>query len=87
MEKKTFKLCNVVLYDGSDAYVCKYVLRSKGYDEIDDESKKLIEEELKGNGDILKIDILHEVSLDNIKAFNNAPEYKTVYDRFKKLWF
>lgn len=87
MEKTTFKLCNVVWYDGTDAFVSKFILRSKGYDEVNEESREKVLKELDGNGDVLKIDILYEVSLDNIEAFAESNDTRVIYERFRDMWF
>lgn len=89
MERKTFKLCNVVVYDGVDAFIAKFILRSEGFDMVDAESEEKLESEANGNGEILKIDILHEVTFENIRAYGESDdEYDVlIYNRFKEMWF
>lgn len=87
--RKCFKLCNVVVYDGTDAFVAKFILRSEGYDKVDQESREKLDLEVNGNGEILKIDILHEVTFENIRAYGeSSDEYDVIiYNRFKEMWF
>lgn len=85
---KKFYLVNVVFYDGFEAYVSKFILRGSNY-ELSEESKKLTEEYLSGNGEILKYDVLYEVTLENILAFNEYGdnEQQCAYDRWSKMYF
>ena len=78
-----FQMCNVVWYDGANAYVSKFVLPS---------DEKVARNEtvkyLSGNGEVLKIDYLYPVDLDNIVALKNGdPEQMTTYERFKTMFF
>lgn len=88
MNNKKFYLTNVVLYDGIDAYVCKFILRGENF-EISENSKQLVNNYLQGNGELLKFDTLYEVNFDNIKAMENSEdaEIACAVDRWKKLYF
>ena len=101
--KNTWWMTNVVYYDGSDAYVSKFVLKTTtelnedGVEcpKVTEESEGLLGQYLNGNGEILKVDLLYPVDLDNIialKDWDDAPqetinEMKAAYDRFKEMWF
>ena len=87
--KKTWWVCNVVLYDGCDAFVNKFVLQC---DEngVTQESEGLVGQYLDGNGEILKIDRLYLVTLENIialKDYKEQPELQAAYERFKEFYF
>lgn len=91
-------MCNVVWYDGQDAYVSKFVLKA---DEINDvvgiteESDRKVRSYISGNGEVLKVDLLYPVDFDNIvalKSYENSHleseiELYAAYDRFKHMWF
>lgn len=83
-----FYLTNVVFYDGVEAYVAKFILRGSNY-EISEKSMEMLENYLSGNGEILKVDVLFDVSLENILAFNEHgdKEQKSAYDRWAKMYF
>ncbi len=89
-----FWMCNVVWYDGSAAFVSKFILQSED-DEITEDSKRKVRQYLNGNGEVLKIDPLFTVDFDNIVALktfeNSTSEYEleqfAAYDRFKNMWF
>lgn len=86
-------MCNVVWYDGKDAFVSKHILRVQiGVFEITEESRQLLEEEISGNGEILKVDILYPVDFDDILALAGDVEPERVeehraLERFKDMWF
>lgn len=89
-------MCNVVWYDGLDAFVSKYILRIQdAVFDVTDESRELVEEEICGNGEILKIDILSPLDFDNIEALKGyeksdrpyEQEQYRAYLRFKDMWF
>ena len=93
-----WSMCNVVWYDGQDAFVSKHILRTITDGivlDVTDESRKLVEEEICGNGEVLKIDILSPVDFDNIEALKGyeksdrpyEQEYYRAYLRFKDMWF
>ena len=89
MGNMSWWLCNVVMYDGTDAFICKFVLKC---DEngVTKESAGLVGQYLNGNGEILKIDKLYPVTLDNIiamKDYEEQPELQAAYDRFVKFYF
>lgn len=85
---ENFGLFNVVWYDGQSAYVSKFILL-QNHGEISKENLNRLEEYLKGNGDILKIDYLYPLSFDNIKAMEscNDNELKTSVNRFAQMYF
>ena len=85
-------LVNAVFYDGSNAYVSKFVVKAdedKPFDKVSVESECKIADYLSGNGELLKIDILYDVNFDNILAFKDADdaELRCAYDRFKEIYF
>lgn len=96
-------MVNVVLYDGSDAYVSKFVLQVEEVNtdkegthlEVTKESQRRLGEYLYGNGEILKLDPLYYVDFESIIALKNLKDSKikseielfTAYDRFKNMWF
>lgn len=89
-------MCNVVWYDGTDAFVSKFVLQ---YDRISEkitkESEGLVGQYLTGNGELLKIDVLYAIDFESIAALktykdskhNTEAELFTAYERFKEMWF
>jgi len=87
-------MCNVVWYDGTDAFVSKFVLQAED-DEITADSRYRVSKYLDGNGEVLKIDPLYPVDFDNIvalKTYENSSleseiEQFAAYDRFKEMWF
>ena len=81
-------MCNVVWYDGSDAFVSKFVLKCD-IGEVTEESEGLVDQYLNGNGELLKIDRLYPVELENIIALKDSelPELQKTYDRFKEFYF
>ena len=85
---ENFGLFNVVWYDGSSAYVSKFILPSS-HGEISNGTLNRLEKYLEGNGDILKTDYLYPLSFDNIKAMETSidNELKTSVDRFAQMYF
>lgn len=90
-----WRMCNVVWYNGSDAYVSKFILKATG-EGVTEESKKLLDQCIEeGNGEVLKIDPLYYVDFDNIVALktyeDSNSEYErslyNAYERFKEMWF
>ena len=89
MGNMSWWVCNVVLYDGTGAFIYKFVLKC---DEngVTKESEGLVGQYLHGNGEILKIDKLYSVNFDNIMAlkdYEEQPELQAAYERFKEMWF
>ena len=83
-----FSLANVVWYDGVDSFVSKYVLETEDGHATTKARNKIIEY-LSGNGELLKIDILHPVTLDTIFTYrdNINDNLKTAYNRFNIMYF
>ena len=81
-------MCNVVWYDGCDAFVSKFILKCD-LGGITEESEGLLRQELNGNGELLKVDKLYPVDFDNIVALKDTeqPELQEAYNRFKDMWF
>lgn len=87
-------MCNVVWYDGSDAYVSKFILKATE-EGVTEESEGLVGQYLNGNGELLKIDPLYYVNFDNIIALktyedSNSEHERSLYnayERFKEMWF
>ena len=82
-------MCNVVWYDGTDAFVSKFVLKCT-VDGVTEESEGLVGQMISGNGEVLKIDRLYPVELENIialKDYTEQPELQRAYDRFKEMYF
>ena len=81
-------MCNVVWYDGCDAFVSKVILKCE-LGGITEESEELLGQELNGNGELLKVDKLYPVDLDNIIALKDSDKDSdvTIYNRFKDMWF
>lgn len=80
-----YSLFNVVWYDGVDAYVTKFILKSDKNGKRD-----LLNywEERGFDGRILEVDLLYSVSLENILSFSNGDdEYKRAFDYFKEMYF
>lgn len=84
-----WSLVNVVWYDGSDAYVSKFILRTEGYEKLTEESEGLLGQYLSGNGEILKTDILYNLTFENIMAMENEEDVEkvTAFNRFKEMYF
>lgn len=93
MEKRYFGLVNVVWYDGCDAYVSKFIVQCEGF-EVTEDSIKRIKQYLDGNGEVLKVDYLYDLTLDNIIAMgeiepqteDDAEKFASV-DRFRTMYF
>lgn len=91
-------LINVVYYDGCDAYVEKFIgkvaeeARGKYRPYVTEDTENIIEEYLKGNGEILKFDPLYPLTLDNIIAiandgYNGNSENMAIVRRFEHTYF
>lgn len=93
--RRKWGMTNVVLYDGQDAYVCKFILPIKHTEEdfpakITAEAQVAIENYLRGNGEILKIDLLYELGFEEILTYKNdkdEPEKATAFSRFVQMYF
>ena len=83
-----FSLANVVWYDGVDSFVSKFILETENGEATTQSRLKTIEY-LSGNGDLLKIDVLHSVSLDTIFTYkdNIDDELQCAYVRFDTMYF
>ena len=75
-------LVNVVIYDGVDAYVCKFVFRGE-----DEKQWKKDFYSMGYDGEALKFDCLYPVSLENILAFKDEAKTKCIYERFESMYF
>lgn len=80
-----FSLCNVVWYDGRDAFVSKFILETQlvaiGELEPTKEAKEKVQDEIEGNGEILKIDVIRELSLqDVLDVCEQIPQVKQRFD-------
>lgn len=75
-------LYNVVLYDGCDSWVKKFVLREKSAKR--DIEKYLIKTDCKA----VMLDKLYSVTLENVIAFkiNGDASQVEIYDRFLKIY-
>ena len=80
-----YSMYNAVIYDGADAYVIKYILKSDETLAIED----LIEYwSAKGfDGEVLKLDKLCPLELRNIIALEDKDEYKDTFERFEEMYF
>lgn len=93
MKRNEWMMVNVVWYDGSDAFVSKFIIQTEREGEVTKITKMStdkIEEYLSGNGELLKIDPLYNVGFDNIlalKDYKDQPELQAAYERFKDMWF
>lgn len=83
-----FGMFNVVRYDGSSAYVNKFIMMNN-HGEISNGTLNRLEKYLEDNGDILKIEYLYPLSFDNIKAMetSNNNELKASVVRFAQMYF
>ncbi len=82
-------MCNVVWYDGSNAFVSKFILQAHG-NGVTEQSEDLVRQCLNGNGELLKVDRLYPVDFDNIvalKDYTEQPELQAAYGRFVEMWF
>lgn len=89
MLKKGDKMCkywmyNVVIYDGVDAFVSKFILP----DEMPLDSFCRTFGNMGYDGEVLKLDKLYPVKLDNIIALKdgNSNEQDT-FNRFNEMFF
>lgn len=80
-----YSIYNVVWYDGVDAYVSKFVLKT---------NKEQAEKDLCNfwtlnviDGEILKIDQLYMVNFENIKALNNGDNQRNMFNHFIEMYF
>lgn len=84
-------MCNVVWYDGLNAFVSKHILQVED-GEVTAQSEELVEKELQGNGELLKIDVQYPMDFDDIMALatdtdKERHELHLAIDRFKDMWF
>lgn len=80
-----YSMYNVVIYDGADAYVAKFILETDETQAIND-----LKEYWSSNGydgEILKTDKLYSLELRNIIAFEDNEEYKNTFERFNEMYF
>ena len=77
-----WNLVNVVVYDGVDAYVSKFVFRG-------DDKKQWVKDfySMGFDGEALKFDFLYSVSLENILAFKEDVKTVCIYERFESMYF
>lgn len=83
-----FSLANVVWYDGVDSFVSKFILETEG-GQVTMKARNKVIEYLRGNGEVLKIDVLHSVTLDTIFTYrdNVDEELQVAYQRFDAIYF
>lgn len=84
-----FRMCNVVWYDGIDAFVSKFILEFDSENSLKEESLKAVQYDLEGNGELLKVDSLYPVNFTNIVAMekNGTDEQKVAVQRFRRMFF
>ena len=80
-----YSLYNVIIYDGKDAYVLKFILKSDETQAMYDLKKYW--SAVGYDGEILKIDKLYPLELRNIIAFEDNEEYKQAFERFDEMYF
>ena len=80
-----YSMYNVIIYDGVDAYVVKFVLLSDEQQAMYDLKKYW--SAFGYDGEILKIDRLYSLELRNIIALENSEEYKNTFERFNEMYF
>lgn len=77
-------LYNLVIYDGVDAFVSKFILPA----ELSLNEAVSIYAKMGYGGELLKIDPLYPLCFDNIVAFKNGSESeKCIFDRFNDMFF
>ena len=87
-EGSYFGLFNVVWYDGYEAYVSKFILEHhKG--NITPSAMSKLEDYLKGNGEILKVDYRFSITFEDITKMIESTESsdKLIIDQFSKMYF
>lgn len=84
-KENIWAMFNVVWYDGTDAYVTKFVCRTDENLTITKDSQRLVKAYLDGNGEVLKYDLLYEVVWDNIIAYKDQTD-ASIYQRFVEMW-
>lgn len=78
-----YVMCNVVCYDGCDAWVSKFILRNY------DKKEQLKDIDMMGyHAEVLKIDVLYELEPDNIIAIltNDEHENRIISERYKDMY-
>lgn len=80
-----YSLYNVVWYDGVNAYVTKFILKS----DKDGKRDLLNFWKEKGiDGRVLEVDLLYSITLENIISFSNGDgEQKQAFKYFKEMYF
>lgn len=83
-----FSLVNVVWYDGSDAYVSKFVLPTENH-EVTKDGVARVSKYLSGNGELLKLDVLYPITFENLVAFKDSDndELKACFERYASMYF
>ena len=91
---KYFYMCNVVWYDGDEAYVSKFVLECECDPEYGTvkgatvDAKEKVERYLSGNGEILKIEPYSRYDLELITGLSRLEgEMFAAYGRFNEMYF
>lgn len=88
-----FGLINVVVYDGCDAYVLKFIedgVKVGDRYQVTKDAKKRIEKYCDGAGmEVLKYEFLYALSFANVVAFKDYgdEEQKAAVDRFEHMHF
>ena len=82
-----YSMYNVVWYDGVDAYVTMFILKSNiGAAKL--ALKEFWEKNGYDTGQILKIDKLYDVTLEKILALKDGNNVQVnVFERFKEMYF
>ena len=77
-----WNLVNVVVYDGVDAYVSKFVFRGEDEKQWRKDFYSMNYDEV-----ALKFDCLYPVSLENILAFKEDNKTYHIYEKFESMYF
>lgn len=81
-----YSMYNVVWYDGANAYVTKYVLKSDEKEAIKELTRSW--EQCGYDGEILKLDKLYYMSLENILGLRNGNGNDiSTFNRFEEMYF
>lgn len=80
-----YSMYNAVIYDGEDAYVTKWILKTDELLAIEDLLKYW---SAKGfDGEVLKIYKLYSMDFRSIIALEDNEEYKNTFKRFEEMYF
>lgn len=80
-----YSLYNVIIYDGVNAMVSKFILNSDEQQGMYDLKKFWTN---KGyDGEILKIDLLYGLDIRSVLAMTKISENKHIIDRFEEMYF